>query len=98
MSGFTCLARILDTTFYNVFVFTTRQYLFVTLHTDLVHNRDQFNTCQFPRLYHHCEWWRQSPDIILYDLTDVAIFIEWKRNSVTIIRLDAANYLDTICH
>ena len=42
VSGFTCLARILDIAFYNVFVFTIRQYLFVTLNTDLVHNRDQF--------------------------------------------------------
>ena len=36
VSRSTCLARILDIAFNNVFVFTIRQYLFVTLNTDLV--------------------------------------------------------------
>ena len=49
VSGFTCLARILDIAFYNVFVFTIRQYLFVTLNTDLVLKIEtSFTTANFP--------------------------------------------------
>ena len=49
VSGFTCLARILDIAFYNVFVFTNRQYLFVTLNTDLVLKIEtSFTTANFP--------------------------------------------------
>ena len=48
VSGFTCLARILDIAFYNVLVFTIRQYLFVTLNTDLVRYGPVLLPANFP--------------------------------------------------
>ena len=75
MSGFTCLARILDIAFYNVFVFTIRQYLFVTLNTDLVRYRPVLLPANFPdSIIIVSGGVNLHPDIILYDLRDVAHF------------------------